>query len=225
MSRKSKRSRGKKKSASVSARSRIVWGAFMAAMTTVGGLFWVLQGGPAPRLDGLSLPAMVAAAGPSSIEAVFKTRAPIAGQRWQAIVIHHSGSMHGSAATIEAQHRAMNLSGLGYHFVIGNGSGLDDGEVNVGYRWLDQLPGAHVAGPNGDWYNRNSIGICLVGDGRRRPYTEMQMRRLVQLVSALSEQLGIPADKVYLHSDLAQTDDPGRLFPEAAFREQLARAR
>jgi N-acetyl-anhydromuramyl-L-alanine amidase AmpD len=53
----------------------------------------------------------------------------------------------------------------------------------------------------------------------------MQMRRLVQLVSALSEQLGIPADKVYLHSDLAQTDDPGRLFPEAAFREQLARAR
>lgn len=224
MSKKARRSKGKK-TAQAPARSRIVWGAFMAAMTTVGGLFWVLQGGPAPRLDGLALPPMVAAAGPSSIEAVFKTRAPIQNRRWQAIVIHHSGAAYGTPATIEAQHRARNLDGLGYHFVIGNGSGLEDGEVHVGYRWLDQLPGAHVAGAKGDWYNRNSVGICLVGDGRRRPFTQQQMRRLVQLVSALSEQLQIPADHIYLHNDLAQTDDPGRFFPEAAFREQLAHAR
>jgi hypothetical protein len=209
----------------MSLRSRVVWGSFMGAMTGVGGLFWVLQGGPAPRLDGLALTPAVAAAGPSSIEAVFKTRAPIASKQWQAIVIHHSGSVYGSPATIEAQHRAMNINGLGYHFVLGNGSGMDDGEVHVGYRWLDQLPGAHVAGPKGDWYNRHAIGICLVGDGRRKPFTEEQMRRLVQLVSALAEQLQIPADHIYLHSEVSSADDPGRLFPEAAFREQLARAR
>jgi N-acetyl-anhydromuramyl-L-alanine amidase AmpD len=224
MSRKSKRTKGKK-AAQVSMRSRIVWGAFLGAMTTVGGFFWMLQGGPAPRLDGLALPAMVAAAGPSSIEAVFRTRTPIESKRWQAIVVHHSGSHYGTPATIEAQHRAANINGLGHHFVIGNGSGLDDGEVRVGYRWLDQLPGAHVAGPQGDWYNRNSISVCLVGDGRRRPYTDQQMRRTVQLVSSLAEQLGIPADRIHLHSDLTQTDDPGRFFPEAAFREQIARTR
>lgn len=221
---KSKRSRNTR-SASTGVRTRIVWGSFMAAMTTVGGLFWVLQGGPAPRLDGLALTPMVAAAGPSSIEAVFKTRAPIQNKRWQAIVIHHSGSLYGSPALIEAQQRAMNITGLGYHFVIGNGSGMEDGEVHVGYRWLDQLPGAHVAGAKGDWYNRNAIGICVVGDGRRQPFTEQEMRRLVQLVSALAEQLQIPQDHIYLHSELTQTDDPGRMFPEAAFREQLARAR
>lgn len=197
----------------------------MAAMTTVGGLFWVLQGGPAPRLDGLALTPMVAAAGPSSIEAVFKTRTPIANKRWQAIVIHHSGSLYGSPATIEAQQRAMNITGLGYHFVIGNGSGMEDGEVHVGYRWLDQLPGAHVAGSKGDWYNHNAIGICVVGDGRRHQFTEQQMRRLVQLVSALAEQLQIPQDHIYLHNELTQADDPGPMFPEAAFREQLAHAR
>jgi len=224
MSRKSKRTRGKK-AAQVSARSRVVWGAFLGAMTTVGGFFWMVQGGPTPRLDGLALPAMVAAAGPSSIEAVFRTTAPIEDKRWQAIVIHHSGSPFGTPATIEAQHRAMNIDGLGHHFIIGNGSGLPDGEIRVGYRWQDQLPGAHVSGPQGDWYNRNAISICLVGDGRRRPYTDQQLRRLVQLVSAMSERLGIPADHVYLHSDLTQTDDPGRFFPEAAFREQLARLR
>ena len=225
MAKASKTSRDKRSRTEIGQRGKIVWGAFTLAMTTVGGLFWVLQGGPAPRLDGLALPPMVAAAGPSSIEAVFRTRAPLASQKWQAIVIHHSASPYGTPGTIEAQHRAMNLEGLGYHFVIGNGSGMSDGEVHVGYRWLDQLPGAHVAGPKGDWYNRNAVGICLVGDGHSRGFSDDQMRRLVQLVAALSERLGIAPDHVYLHSDLAKTDDPGRLFPEASFREQLAHAR
>ena len=224
MSGKAKRARGKRPQP-ISMRSRVVWGSFAVAMTTVGGLFWVLQGGPAPRLDGLALTPMVAAAGPSSIEAVFKTRAAIQPKRWQAIVIHHSGSLYGTPGTIETQHRAMNINGLGYHFVLGNGSGMEDGEVHVGYRWLDQLPGAHVSGPKGDWYNRNSVGICLVGDGRRRGFSDQQMRRLVQLVSAVAEELQIPADHIYLHSDLTSTEDPGRMFPEAAFREQLARSR
>jgi N-acetylmuramoyl-L-alanine amidase len=168
---------------------------------------------------------MVAAAGPTSIEAIFKTRAAIAPQRWQAIVIHHSGSAFGSPSTIEAQHKAMNLDGLGYHFLVGNGSGLEDGEVHVGYRWLDQVSGAHVAGKNGDWYNRNSIGICLIGDFSRQPPTERQMWRLSQLVSALADELKIPSDHIYLHSDVAAANDPGAFFPEAAFRAQLARAR
>jgi N-acetyl-anhydromuramyl-L-alanine amidase AmpD len=224
MARKSKR-RGKPTAPPATTRTRIVWGSLLLAMTGVGGLMALLQGGPTPRLDGLSLPPMVAAAGPSNIEAVFSTRQPMEGQRWQAIVIHHSGSGFGTPASIEAQHRAMNLEGLGYHFVVGNGSGMGNGEIRAGYRWLDQLPGAHVAGTQGDWYNRNAIGICLVGDGRKRPFSAEQVQRTVQLVSALCDRLGIPPGQVYLHSDVAQTDDPGRFFPEAAFREQLAAVR
>lgn len=206
----------------MSVRSKIVWASLLGAMTAVGGLMYALQGGPAPRLDGLALPAMVAASGPSTIEAVYRTRSPISVDRWQAIVIHHSGSMFATPATLEERARRMGLDGQGYHFVIGNGSGMDDGEVHVGYRWLDQLPGAHVAGERGEWFNRNSIGICLVGDGRRRPFTPEQMRRAVQLASSLSERFNIPAERIYLHRDVTAVDDPGPLFPEAAFREQLA---
>jgi hypothetical protein len=225
MSRKPTRRTKRKPQHSAAARTRTVWTSLLLAMTGVGGMLWMLQGGPSPRLDGLALPAMVAAAGPSSIEAVFQTRAKVDAQRWQAIVIHHSGAPFGGPGSIEAQHRAMNLDGLGYHFVVGNGSGMGNGEVHVGYRWLDQLPGAHVAGAKGDWFNRNAIGICLVGDGRKREFGPEQLHRTVQLVSALCEKLGVPPDRVYLHSDLAQTDSPGRFFPEAAFREQLARLR
>jgi hypothetical protein len=226
MSRTSPRARKRKPApAPAGARTRTVWTALLLSMTTVGGFLYILQGGTAPRLDGLALPAMVAAAGPSSIEAVFKTRQPLAGKKWQGIVIHHSGELFGSPAALDARARSMNLDGLGYHFVIGNGSGMDDGEVHVGYRWMDQLPGAHVAGAQGDWYNRNTIAICLVGDGRRKPFTQEQMRRAVQLVSALAERLDIPQDHIYLHSQLTRTEDPGQFFPEAAFREQLAKAR
>jgi hypothetical protein len=218
-----KRSKGPK-ARPVSPRSKAVWGALALSMSTVGGLLYLLQG-PGDRLEGLSLPPMVAAAGTSSIEAIFQTRQAIGPQRWQAIVIHHSGSVVGSPGSIDVQHKAANLDGLGYHFVIGNGSGYGDGDIHVGYRWLDQLPGAHVGGMNGDWFNRNAIGICLVGDGRRRPFTEQQARRLVQAVAALAERLEIPPDRIYLHSDVNPTDSPGRFFPEAAFREQLARFR
>lgn len=201
-----------------------MWGALVLAMTAVGGSLWLLDGGRPPRIDGLRLPALVAAAGPASIDRIFDTRVPMESAPWQAIVIHHSGSTYGSAESIERDHKAMNLSGLGYHFVIGNGSGAGDGELHVGYRWLDQLPGAHTAGQYGEWYNRNAIGICLVGDGDRRAFSDTQIARLVQTVQALQRRLGIPAQNVILHSDVTRTSSPGKLFPVAAFREQLLTA-
>lgn len=217
--------RSRNRSRPIASRAGVVWVALIGSMTLGGGLMWALDGSVAPRMDGVTLPALVASAGPASIESIFSTRAPMAEKKWNSIVIHHSGSPVGSPATIEAQHKALNFQGLGYHFVIGNGTGTDDGELYVGYRWRDQLPGAHVAGPQGDKLNRTSIGICMVGDGRRKPFTEQQMRRLNQLVISLMDKFDIPADHVYLHSDVAETADPGRFFPVTSFREQLRAAK
>lgn len=223
--RKSSRSSRKGSVAPTINRAGVVWAALLGAMTIVGGGLFAMDGRMTPRMDGLSLPPLVASAGPTTLEALYNTRSAIGDRRWNSIVIHHSGSAVGSPATIEAQHKAMSFKGLGYHFVIGNGTGTEDGELYVGYRWRDQLPGAHVAGPKGDDLNRNSIGICIVGDGRRQPFSQSQIRRLVQLVNSLSEKLDIPADHIYLHSDVAAIESPGRLFPEASFREQLRSAR
>lgn len=209
----------------VNPRTRTVWAALLAAMTMTGGGMWALQGGPLPRMDGLALPALVSAAAPATVEGVYRTRAQLDDRRWNSIVIHHSGAQYGTPASLEAEHRAMDLAGLGFHFVIGNGSGIRDGEVYAGYRWLDQLPGAHVAGTNGDRLNRTSIGICLVGDGQRHQFTDQQLARLVQLVTSLQDRFGVPAAEVYLHSDVAGVNDPGVMFPVAAFREQIASLR
>jgi len=202
-------------------RSKLVWGVLAGAMTTVGALMWSLEGRGLPRTDGLAL-ARPAGPGVSSIEAIFETRSDVDVDRWQAIVIHHSGSPAGTPQSIENQHRARNLAGLGFHFVIGNGRGIGDGEVHAGYRWLEQLPGAHVGGPQGEWYNEHAIGICLVGDGRRDGFSPAQMARLLELVRSLQRELGLPASRVFMASDVMRVDSPGGAFPKAAFLEQLA---
>lgn len=202
-------------------RTQIVWSALLGSMTGVGGLLFALDRSGGGRIDGLALPALVAPSGPSSVEAVFNTRASLDKTRWQSIVIHHSGSVAGTPANLESQAKADGLKGLGYHFVIGNGRGIEDGELHVGYRWLDQLPGAHAAGKDADWYNLNSIGICMIGNGNHEEFTPAQMRRLSQLVDALSRELNIPSGNVVLHSDIAPASDPGMLFPRAAFRERF----
>ena len=202
-------------------RTKVVWVALLGAMTSVGALLFALDGKAGARMDGLSLPALVAPAGPSSVEGVFRTRGELDRQRWLSIVVHHSGTASATPESLESQARAAGLKGLGYHFVIGNGRGLDDGEIHVGYRWLDQLPGAHAAGKDADWYNLHSIGICMVGNGDRQQFTPAQTRRLVQLVNALAREFKIPRERIVLHSDIAAVSDPGTFFPGAEFREQI----
>ncbi len=202
-------------------RARLVLVSLVAAMTVVGGGLTLLDRGPVASPQGLSLPPLLATAGAGGIESIFSTRTPLDKARWKAIVIHDTGALAATPASLESQAIELGLNGLGYHFVIGNGNGLDDGELHVGGRWLRQAAGAHAVGPDHEFYNRHSIGISLVGDGERRPFTQAQLQRLTQLVDALRAEFGIPADKVYLHSQIAQTPSPGKLFPEALFRQSL----
>lgn len=206
-------------------RTQVVWASLLAAMTVFGGLLLAIDTPRAAGASGIALAASVPAAGAPAIEAVLQTRENLQRDRWLRVVIHHSGAAYGSADTIAAEHAARGLQGLGYHFVIGNGQGARDGELFVGARWLDQLPGAHVAGPEAAWNNQHSIGVCLVGDGDRRGFTQAQLARLTELVTMLGRELGIPEDQIVLHRDLAPTTSPGRMFPEASLRARLATLR
>jgi hypothetical protein len=196
-------------------RTGIVWGVFIGAMTFAGGALMLgekWQGIPAVR---------VADAGPAA------GQAPIEPGRWQAIVIHHSASAAATMGELTRQHAAWGLPSLGYHFVIGNGNGEPDGSLNFGPRWLAQDAGAHVverapgASPDAAWFNQHAIGICLVGNGERREFTDAQMRTLLSLVRSLQQNCGIPDGNVFLHSDLAAVASPGRFFPKARLALEL----
>lgn len=191
-------------------------------MTCVGGLLLIMDRS-APRADGFTLTPLATAATTSSIEAIFRTTTELDRKRWQAIVIHHSGSSASDADSIAREHQSRGSKGLGHHFIIGNGRKMDDGELYVGYRWQDQAPGAHAGGAKGPWYNQHAISICLVGDGNRQKFTPAQLARLEHLISTLCTELKIPRDRVVLARDIAPVSGPGKLFPEAWLRESLGR--
>lgn len=199
-------------------RTMIVWAALLGSMTIVSGLLLALE----PSTS-VATPGPVAAdVSPLRSGDMLATTAPLATDRWQAVVVHHSGEASGNADTLDKAHRAAGFAGLGYHFVIGNGNGLGDGEVQAGPRWNAQQPGPHVVGgDNADWFNHYAVSICLIGDGDTRKPTDRQMEKLAELVNELQRRLDIGADRVLLNYQVAPTAGPGVLFPAGSFRQQL----
>jgi len=58
----------------------------------------------------------------SGLPAAWRPRSDVRVRPWRYIVIHHMASSRGSAGIIHRLHRKRGYDGLGYHFVIGNGS-------------------------------------------------------------------------------------------------------
>lgn len=205
-----------------SMRTKIVWSVLGVGMTMSVALLSILDPGAAGvRSGGVSLSPLMGIQGSLGMDSIFQTSEPITESRWDSIVIVHSGSPAGSAADIAGEHRGLGYDGLGFHFVIGNGTRMGDGEIHVGYRWIDQRDGADLAGVSDGFTSSGVIEICLVGDGDRRPFTDQQLHRLAQVVSALAEKLEIPTDQIHLHKDLAGTTSPGQFFPQAEFEQML----
>lgn len=142
---------------------------------------------------------------------------PVAPARsWRYIVLHHSGTEGGSVESIDAAHRQRTDAdghpwlGIGYHFVVGNGGEMADGEIAPTFRWQQQLAGAH-AGDSA--HNAAGIGVCAIGDFDAEPPSELQLQSLRRLLTVLAKRYDIPPTAIVPHSDLKATNCPGQQFP------------
>ena len=146
-------------------------------------------------------------------------------KQWTAIVIHHSATETGNAAIFDRMHREeKHWDGVGYDFVIGNGADSDDGQVEVTFRWLRQVPGAHCGGTPDNWANVDAVGICLVGNFNHTKPTANQMQSLLKLVGFLQKRYGIRIERIYGHSSTPGahiTDCPGRNSPVPGLKMML----
>ncbi|RKY05635.1 MAG: N-acetylmuramoyl-L-alanine amidase [Planctomycetota bacterium] len=147
-------------------------------------------------------------------------------RRWKAIIIHHSAQSTGNMAMIDKYHREVNgWDGVGYDFVIGNGKGKADGQVEVTFRWRKQIAGAHCGGTPNNRANESGIGICLIGDFTKTRPTYRQMSALKKLVRFLQKRYKIPTSRIYGHSTTPGYTRgsicPGKNFPMAAFKRSL----
>jgi len=196
-------------------RTITVLGSLVVGMTLTSILLLVLTPGPATPISGVRLQAIERET--DRTDKLFDTARP---RKWQAIVIHDSGAMAGSADAINKVHEMLGRGGLGYHFVINNGSMAEDGQIDVGFRWQRQFAGAYVEGTGADWFNQNAVGVCLIGNADEGKFTEAQLRQLVWLVRQLQQQYRVPAEQVYV-SVGADPGEPAALFPHAWFGQQL----
>lgn len=144
--------------------------------------------------------------------------------RWRYIVIHHSGTDFGTVKGMDRYHREERHmeNGLAYHFVIGNGRGMGNGEVAVGGRWTRQLDGGHLASED---LNRVSLGICLIGNFEKDRPTPQQLASLKALAIALLDRCALKTKAVTTHQQIhpRHTQCPGRKFPAKQFMTDLPR--
>lgn len=168
----------------------------------------------------MTTPAVVSPKSTDSVVNVWKPT--VAPRAWKYIVVHHTATETGSVDSIHEAHvqnkdkNGKPWLGIGYHFVIGNGAGMIDGEIEPTFRWKQQLHGAH-AGSDDPEYNQLGIGVCLVGNFEKEPPTAAQRVAVKRLVTALKNEYTILETRVVAHKDVraAATACPGKLFEMA----------
>jgi len=146
---------------------------------------------------------------------------------WKYIVLHHSANSTGNYDQIDREHRkVLGYDGCGYHFVIGNGTGSGDGQIEVAQRWVNQKHGVHCRNAKNAEVDEYGIGICFVGDLDKEPPTPRQVAAAKALIAYLSPRYGIARGHVETHAHLAATPTvcPGRHFPVAALLAAKPRA-
>ena len=146
----------------------------------------------------------------------FRWSPKVTGRSWKYIVVHHSATSAGSVESIHEEHSRRkdasgnNWLGIGYHFVIGNGSGMKDGEVEATFRWKQQIHGAHSGNAE---YNGHGIGICLIGNFEQSKPSESQTAALRTLIKELLTEYKLSSASVIGHNKIKATKCPGRLLP------------
>ncbi|MBU1895082.1 MAG: N-acetylmuramoyl-L-alanine amidase, partial [Candidatus Omnitrophica bacterium] len=134
-------------------------------------------------------------------------------RKWKYIVIHHSATDKGSSSRFNNAHLRRGWNGVGYHFIIDNGTcGKDDGQIETSPRWIKQIDGAHCKAGS---MNIKAIGICLVGNFSEDTVSVQQMSSLVYLTNQLRNYYNIPESHIVGHGQVsgAKTECPGTRFP------------
>lgn len=128
---------------------------------------------------------------------------------WKYIVVHHSATNAGSVKAFHKFHTKQGYGGIAYHFVIGNGKGMKDGEVKETFRWKQKISGTHVS-VNSWEHNVFGIGIALVGNFEKMPPTKSQMAALKKLTSRLQIAHHIKRKNIFGHKHVKYDDASGR---------------
>ncbi|MFT5512941.1 MAG: N-acetylmuramoyl-L-alanine amidase [Bacteroidia bacterium] len=146
--------------------------------------------------------------------------------RWNYIVIHHSAGNYGNIEHLQNIHDQRQskepIHAISYHYIIGNGNGMEDGKVDSDVRKKYNLWGVHLSNNNKS-RNMNGLGICIIGNLDQKAMTSNQYQSLLHLTDSLMKEYNINYEHVGFHGKISgeSTKCPGQYFPYDTFRKDL----
>lgn len=133
-----------------------------------------------------------------SVEHALRSEAQQSPNRWDSIEIFFSATQGGNIGRLAAAQRLRSASDLNCHFVLCNGVGANDGEIQTTASWQVQQSVRYGTDAQG---GQRTVRICLIGDGVSALPTDYQLKRLEALLEALCRRFNIVPDDVYLPRD------------------------
>jgi len=139
-------------------------------------------------------------AGPFSLSSYYRvekailSRARQSPDRWSRIEVYYSGTKAGNMEQLASLSGLVSPEDLNCHFVVYNGLGGDDGQIQPTQKWQRQwsiIPGR-------TWYgSAETIRVCIIGDSNATCPTDCQVRSVRVLVDGLCRKFGIQSESVY----------------------------
>ncbi len=128
------------------------------------------------------------------------------------IAVHHSQRKIDSVKRIRKLHVKINKwDDIGYHYLIDKKGKLYNGRS-------EKFIGAHVFG-----HNKNSIGICLIGNFDEESPTKKQIQTLIKFLKQKTKKFKIPIKNILGHREFPNVVKtcPGKFVNMNKIRRRL----
>jgi hypothetical protein len=133
----------------------------------------------------------------NAVEQAVSSRVAQAPGRWESVEIYYSGTKAGNIDQIASLSGLTSSDDINCHFVICNGLGGNDGQIQTTEKWQKQWSVI----PDHTWYGSSrTIRVCLIADGKSVRPTNAQIKRAEALVEALSAKFSVPPAKIFYPS-------------------------
>lgn len=132
------------------------------------------------------------------VERAISSQAAQHPSRWSYIEIYYSGTKAGNIEQLSSLSGLTCPEDINCHFVICNGLGGGDGQIQPTEKWQKQW--STIPGRN--WYGSSqTIRICIIADPPTTDPTDCQVRRTEALVEALCRKFNIAPEFIRYPGD------------------------
>ena len=132
--------------------------------------------------------------GLAPVEKVISSDIAQSDSRWNRIEIGYSGTKSGNIKQLASLNGLANPEDINYHFVVCNGLGSDDGQIEPTEKWKRQWS---VTPAQTMYASEQTIHICVIANIKIERPTDIQIKRTEALAEELSRKFNINSTSIY----------------------------